>query len=148
MTKAKAEKIRKSIDNKIRKSTVDMEWWAYFWGFTVGEYEEFLDLATEALEQEPLPCDIPNTTQRNYNFNLDGNITSYKLLFGETPHLTLCHPLIKQTVENMRFENIVASPYMPYDKANNEGELWVMNETSGVVEMKIFGIPKDWSDNE
>ena len=52
MTRAKAEKIKRGIDNKIRKTTVDMEWWAYVWGFTVDEYEEFLDLATEALEQE------------------------------------------------------------------------------------------------
>ena len=30
-----------------------MEWWAAFWGFTVDEYEEFLDMATETLQQEP-----------------------------------------------------------------------------------------------
>lgn len=51
MTRTKAEKIRKGIDNKIRKATVDMEWWADFWGFTVDEYEEFLDMAIKALEQ-------------------------------------------------------------------------------------------------
>lgn len=53
MKRAKAEKIKKGIDDKIRKSTVDMEWWANFWGFTVDEYEEFLDMAVKALEQEP-----------------------------------------------------------------------------------------------
>lgn len=53
MTRAKAEKIIKGIDNKIRKATVDMEWWADFWGFTVDEYEEFLNMAVEALAAEP-----------------------------------------------------------------------------------------------
>lgn len=53
MTRAKAEKIKKGIDDKIRKATVDMEWWANFWGFTVDEYEEFLDMAIKALQQAP-----------------------------------------------------------------------------------------------
>lgn len=52
MTKAKAEKIRKGIENKIRSATADMEDWADFWGFTVDEYYEFLDMAMEVLEQE------------------------------------------------------------------------------------------------
>lgn len=65
MTRAKAEKIKKGIDDKIRKTTVDMEWWAYFWGFTVGEYEEFLDLATEALQQETV-----SRESYNHEFNL------------------------------------------------------------------------------
>lgn len=57
MTKAKAEKIRKGIEDKIGKTTVDMEWWAYFRGFTVDEYEEFLDMAIQALE-EKYPCGL------------------------------------------------------------------------------------------
>lgn len=89
-----------------------------------------------------------NTTQRNYIFYPEGNISFYKLRFLKTPHFTLCHPLIKQTVENMGFENIIGNPYMPYDKANDEGELWVQNTTNGVVEMKVVRIPKDWSDEE
>lgn len=53
MTRTKVEKIRKGIEDKIRCNTVDMEEWAEYWGFTEDEYDEFLDVAIEALEQEP-----------------------------------------------------------------------------------------------
>lgn len=52
MTKAKAEKIKRGIDDKISCNTVDMEEWAEFWGFTEDEYDEFLDMAVQALEQQ------------------------------------------------------------------------------------------------
>ena len=54
MTRAKAEKIRKGIEDKIRCNTVDMEEWAEYWGFTEDEYDEFLDMAIEALQQRPI----------------------------------------------------------------------------------------------
>lgn len=53
MTREKAEKIRRGIEDKIENNTVDMECWAEFWGFTEDEYDEFLDMAIEALEQVP-----------------------------------------------------------------------------------------------
>lgn len=52
MTGERAEKIRKGIDDKISCNTVDMEEWAEFWGFTEDEYDEFLDIAVQALEQQ------------------------------------------------------------------------------------------------
>lgn len=52
MKRAKAEKIRKGIEDKIRCNTVDMEEWAKFWGFTEDEYDEFLDMAIETLGQK------------------------------------------------------------------------------------------------
>ena len=52
MTREKAEKIKRGIEDKIRSNTVDMEDWAGFWGFTVDEYEEFLDMAMETIENK------------------------------------------------------------------------------------------------
>lgn len=52
MTREEAEKIRRGIEDKIENATGDMEWWADFWGFTLDEYDEFLDMAIKALEQE------------------------------------------------------------------------------------------------
>lgn len=53
MTKEIAEKIVRGITDKIECNTVDIDDWAEFWGFTREEYEEFLDMAIKALEQEP-----------------------------------------------------------------------------------------------
>jgi len=53
MTKEVAEKIAKGINDKIECNTVDIDDWAEFWGFTREEYEEFLDVAIKALEQQP-----------------------------------------------------------------------------------------------
>lgn len=53
MTKEVAEKIVRGITDKIECNTVDIDDWAEFWGFTREEYEEFLDMAVEAIEQEP-----------------------------------------------------------------------------------------------
>jgi cell division septum initiation protein DivIVA len=53
MTKKVAEKIVRGIQDKIDCNTADIDDWAEFWGFTREEYEEFLDLAIKALEQEP-----------------------------------------------------------------------------------------------
>lgn len=52
MTKEVAEKIVRGITDKIECNTADIDDWAEFWGFTKEEYEEFLDMAIEALEQE------------------------------------------------------------------------------------------------
>jgi hypothetical protein len=54
MTRKVAEKIARGIADKIECNTVDIDDWAEFWGFTREEYEEFLDLAMKALEQEPI----------------------------------------------------------------------------------------------
>ena len=53
MTKEVAEKIVRGITDKIECNTVDIDDWAEFWGFTREEYEEFLDMAIKALEQQP-----------------------------------------------------------------------------------------------
>jgi hypothetical protein len=53
MTKKIAEKIVKGITDKIECNTADIDDWAEFWGFTREEYEEFLNMAIEAIEQEP-----------------------------------------------------------------------------------------------
>ena len=52
MTKEVAEKIVRGITDKIECNTVDIDDWAEFWGFTREEYEEFLDMAVKALEQQ------------------------------------------------------------------------------------------------
>lgn len=52
MTRETAERIVKGIADKIEANTADMNDWAEFWGFTVDEYEEFLDMAIKALERE------------------------------------------------------------------------------------------------
>lgn len=54
MTREVAEKIARGIIDKIECNTADIDDWAEFWGFTREEYEEFLDLAIKALEQEPI----------------------------------------------------------------------------------------------
>lgn len=54
MTKKVAEKIVRGITDKIECNTADIDDWAEFWGFTRDEYEEFLDMAIKALEQEPV----------------------------------------------------------------------------------------------
>jgi hypothetical protein len=53
MTKEVAEKIVRGITDKIECNIADIDDWAEFWGFTKEEYEEFLDMAKKALEQEP-----------------------------------------------------------------------------------------------
>ncbi len=53
MTREVAEKIVRGITDKIECNTADIDDWAEFWGFTRVDYEEFLDLAIEALKQEP-----------------------------------------------------------------------------------------------
>lgn len=53
MTKEVAEKIVRGITDKIECNTADIDDWAEFWGFTREEYEEFLDMAIKALEQQP-----------------------------------------------------------------------------------------------
>lgn len=53
MTKETVERIVKGITDKIEANTADMNGWAEFWGFTVDEYEEFLDVAVKTLEKEP-----------------------------------------------------------------------------------------------
>lgn len=59
MTKEVAEKIVRGITDKIESNTVDIDDWAEFWGFTREEYEEFLDMAINALEQKfVLECPI------------------------------------------------------------------------------------------
>lgn len=52
MKKEVAEKIVKGITDKIECNTADIDDWAEFWGFTREEYEEFLDMAVKALEQQ------------------------------------------------------------------------------------------------
>ena len=52
MTKEVAKKIVRGITDKIECNTVDIDDWAEFWGFTREEYEEFLDMAIKALEQQ------------------------------------------------------------------------------------------------
>lgn len=54
MTNEVAEKIVRGIEDKIECNTVDIDAWAEFWGFTREEYEEFLDIAVKALEQESI----------------------------------------------------------------------------------------------
>ena len=54
MTKETAERIVKGITDKIENNTADINDWAEFWGFTVDEYEEFLDMPIKSLEQEPI----------------------------------------------------------------------------------------------
>ena len=53
MTRKIAEKIVKGITDKIECNTADIDDWAEFWGFTREDYEEFLEMAIKALEQEP-----------------------------------------------------------------------------------------------
>lgn len=53
MTREEAEKIVRGITDKIECNTADIDDWAEFWGFTREDYEEFLDTAIKALEQEP-----------------------------------------------------------------------------------------------
>ena len=53
MTREEAKKIARGIADKIECNTADIDDWAEFWGFTREEYEEFLDMAIKALEQEP-----------------------------------------------------------------------------------------------
>ena len=55
MTRKIVERIVKGITDKIEANTADMDDWAEFWGFTIDEYEDFLDRAIKVLEQEP--CD-------------------------------------------------------------------------------------------
>ena len=52
MKKEVAEKIVKGITDKIECNTADIDDWAEFWGFTREEYEEFLDMAVKALDQQ------------------------------------------------------------------------------------------------
>lgn len=54
MTKEKAKNIVRGITDKIETTTVDMDDWAEFWGFTRDEYEEFLDMAIKSLAQETI----------------------------------------------------------------------------------------------
>ncbi len=53
MTIEIALKIKRGIEDKIEANVADMDDWAEFWGFSVDEYESFLDMAIKALEQEP-----------------------------------------------------------------------------------------------
>lgn len=53
MTREVAEKIARGITDKIECNTADIDDWANFWGFTREEYEEFLNMAIEAQEQQP-----------------------------------------------------------------------------------------------
>ncbi len=52
MTKEVVQKIVKGITDKIECNTADIDDWAEFWGFTREEYEEFLDTAIKAIEQQ------------------------------------------------------------------------------------------------
>lgn len=51
MTKEKVENIVRGITDKI-EATTDIDDWAEFWGFTRDDYEEFLEMAIKALEQD------------------------------------------------------------------------------------------------
>ena len=53
MKKEVAKKIVRGITDKIECNTVDIDDWAEFWGFTREEYEDFLDMAIKALDQQP-----------------------------------------------------------------------------------------------
>jgi hypothetical protein len=53
MTKEKFENIVRGITDKIESTTVDIDDWAEFWGFTREDYEEFLEMPIKSLEQEP-----------------------------------------------------------------------------------------------
>lgn len=52
MTREKAEKIARGIENKIECCAADIDGWAEFWGFTREEYEEFLETAVNVIERE------------------------------------------------------------------------------------------------
>lgn len=57
MTREKANNIARGITDKI-EATTDIDDWAEFWGFTRDDYEEFLDMAIKALEQDIVPFDF------------------------------------------------------------------------------------------
>ena len=74
MTREVAEKIARGIIDKIECNTADIDDWAEFWGFTREEYEEFLDMAIKALEQEPFinkPCVSSEVCEHDKNVVLD-----------------------------------------------------------------------------
>lgn len=67
MTKEVAEKIVRGITDKIECNTADIDDWAEFWGFTRGEYEEFLDMAIKVIEQEPCEdCTVIKKISKKY----------------------------------------------------------------------------------
>lgn len=78
MTKKIAEKIVRGIKDKIEANTVDMDDWAKFWGFTVDEYEDFLDMAIKALSQEPCEDCLANEPCEDWH-----DVPSYKMTFGQ-----------------------------------------------------------------
>ena len=68
MTKEVAEKIVRGITDKIECNTADIDDWAEFWGFTIEEYEEFLDMAIKALEQESRWIPVSERLPKAYEF--------------------------------------------------------------------------------
>ena len=65
MTRKIVERIVKGITDKIEANTADMDDWAEFWGFTIDEYEDFLDRAIKVLEQEPKTGHWIDITNKN-----------------------------------------------------------------------------------
>ena len=89
MTRKVAEKIARGIADKIECNTADIDDWAEFWGFTREEYEEFLDLAMKALEQESILDKIRAEITEEKDC---GKWILYKRPFtNNTYYCSLCH---------------------------------------------------------
>lgn len=79
MTKEVAEKIVRGITDKIECNTADIDDWAEFWGFTKEEYEEFLDMAKKALEQEPILDRIRAEIEKQEKWLLKAGCNTYNV---------------------------------------------------------------------
>lgn len=81
MTREKTEKIARGITDKIECNTADMDDWAEFWGFTREEYEEFIDMAIKASEQEPKWIPVSERLPKPGEYV--GNVAKYYLVQNE-----------------------------------------------------------------
>ena len=77
MTKEVAKKIARGIADKIECNTADIDDWAEFWGFTRDDYEEFLDMAVKASEQQPNKCEYCHEDSDGYIKPLEKNCHAY-----------------------------------------------------------------------
>ena len=80
MTREVAEKIVRGITDKIECNTADMHDWAEFWGFTIEEYEEYLDMSLKALEKTDVPdTNVGDLINRQAVLNLFNKSDEYRL---------------------------------------------------------------------
>lgn len=92
MTKEIAKRIVRGITDKI-EATTDIDDWAEFWGFTRDDYEEFLEMAIKALDQEPQQRTgrwVSQPHQKDRECSICGHCEPYKFADKEAEIFNYC----------------------------------------------------------